>query len=162
LPARLPRRPPRTTASTPTRSSNACATPTSPGTRAGGEPQGLEHAGRAAQTAADWSDEYSTKLLDRSAELVAQKCTNYDIPATWLTAAQLRAGKRGITGHVQVSQAFKRTDHTDPGKSFPVAAYIARVRAHLPHPPRLVPARRPHRQSRRLRRRRVLRNGDKG
>jgi N-acetyl-anhydromuramyl-L-alanine amidase AmpD len=92
---------------------------------------GLEHAGRAAQTAADWSDEYSTKLLDLSAELVAQKCTKYDIPATWLTAAQLRAGKRGITGHVQVSEAFKRTDHTDPGKSFPVAAYIARVRAHL-------------------------------
>ena len=74
---------------------------------------------------------YSTKLLELSAELVAQKCAKYDIPAVWLTAAQLRAGKRGITGHAQVSEAFKRTDHTDPGKSFPVEAYLARVREHL-------------------------------
>jgi len=43
----------------------------------------------------------------------------------------LRAGKRGITGHAQVSEAFHRTDHTDPGTSFPVDAYLARVREHL-------------------------------
>jgi N-acetyl-anhydromuramyl-L-alanine amidase AmpD len=92
---------------------------------------GLEHAGRAAQSAADWSDDYSTKLLDLSAQLVAQKCVKYDIPAVWLSAAQLRAGKRGITGHAQVSEAFHRTDHTDPGTSFPVDAYLAKVREHL-------------------------------
>lgn len=94
---------------------------------------GLEHAGRAAQSAAEWNDDYSSRLLDLSSELVAQKCAKYDIPAVWLSPAQLRAGKRGITGHVQVSEAFKRSDHTDPGKSFPVEAYIARVREHLGH-----------------------------
>jgi N-acetyl-anhydromuramyl-L-alanine amidase AmpD len=92
---------------------------------------GLEHAGRAAQTSAEWDDEYSQRMLDLSAELVAQKCAKYDIPAVWLSPAQLRAGKRGITGHVQVSQAFKRSDHTDPGTSFPADAYVARVREHL-------------------------------
>src|SRR3954454_1733449 len=49
---------------------------------------GLERCGRAAQSPADWTNEYSTKLLELSAELVAQKCTKYDIPAVWLTAAQ--------------------------------------------------------------------------
>jgi len=92
---------------------------------------GLEHAGRAAQTAADWSDTYSKRMLARSSELVAEKCAKYDIPAVWLTAAQLRAGRRGITGHAQVSEAFKRCDHTDPGTSFPVDDYIALVREHL-------------------------------
>ncbi len=98
---------------------------------------GFEHAGRAAQSKHDWSDEYSTKLLELSAQLVAEKCTEHHIPAVWLQPADLRAGKRGITGHVQVSDAFKRTDHRDPGTQFPVEAYLALVRekmgdAHVP------------------------------
>jgi N-acetyl-anhydromuramyl-L-alanine amidase AmpD len=121
---------------------------------------GLEHAGRAAQTTTDWNDEYSTKLLDLSAELVAQKCAKYDIPATWLTASQLRAGKRGITGHVQVSQAFKRSDHTDPGKAFPVEAYIARVRAHLGD--KFVEPEKHHWHTKAAAQTPMLRNGDEG
>jgi N-acetyl-anhydromuramyl-L-alanine amidase AmpD len=92
---------------------------------------GIEHAGRAAQGNAEWSDDYSQQMLELSAELVARKCAKYDIPVVWLHAAELRAGKRGITGHAQVSEAFKRSDHTDPGKAFPVQAYLGRVRAHL-------------------------------
>lgn len=92
---------------------------------------GFEHAGRAAQTGADWSDEYSLKCLELSAQLAAEKCRKYEIPVVWLRAADLRAGKRGITGHVQVSEAFRRSDHHDPGTSFPVQAYLSRVRKHL-------------------------------
>jgi N-acetyl-anhydromuramyl-L-alanine amidase AmpD len=121
---------------------------------------GLEHAGRAAQSTADWSDDYSTKLLELSAELVAQKCTKYDIPAVWLTAAQLRAGKRGITGHAQVSEAFKRTDHTDPGKSFPVETYIAKVRAHLGD--KFVPAEEHHWHAKSPAQTPMLQQGDTG
>jgi N-acetyl-anhydromuramyl-L-alanine amidase AmpD len=121
---------------------------------------GIEHAGRAAQSAADWSDAYSMKLLDLSAGLVAQKCAKYDIPAVWLSAAQLRAGKRGITGHVQVSEAFKRTDHTDPGKSFPVEAYVARVREHLGD--KFVPPEKHHWHAKAPAQTPMLRNGDKG
>jgi N-acetyl-anhydromuramyl-L-alanine amidase AmpD len=91
----------------------------------------FEHAGRAAQTKSDWSDDYSTKMLERSAELVAEKCRKYDIPPVWLRAADLRAGKRGITGHAEVSAAFKRSNHTDPGTSFPIEKYLTRVKAHL-------------------------------
>jgi N-acetyl-anhydromuramyl-L-alanine amidase AmpD len=92
---------------------------------------GIEHAGKAAQTKHDWSDAYSKQMLELSARLAAEKCRKYDIPPVWLHAADLRAGKRGITGHVQVSDAFKRSDHHDPGTSFPVEAYLALVKQHL-------------------------------
>ncbi|HEV8248651.1 MAG TPA: peptidoglycan-binding domain-containing protein [Gaiellaceae bacterium] len=92
---------------------------------------GFEHAGRAAQSAADWSDDYSQRCLKLSAELVARKCREHGIPVVWLRVADLLAGKRGITGHVQVSQAFKRSTHSDPGTSFPVERYLALVRSHL-------------------------------
>jgi N-acetyl-anhydromuramyl-L-alanine amidase AmpD len=99
----------------------------------GGNHDGLhfEHAGKAAQKKADWADEYSTKMLELSAQLVAQKCEENHIPVVWLLAADLKAGKRGITGHAQISEAFKRSDHTDPGKEFPVQRYLAMVRKHM-------------------------------
>jgi N-acetyl-anhydromuramyl-L-alanine amidase AmpD len=92
---------------------------------------GFEHAGRAAQGAADWSDDYSDSMLRLSAELVAQKCTEYAIPAVWLREADLRAGRRGITGHAQVSRAFKRSDHSDPGTSFPIERFLGYVKKRL-------------------------------
>ena len=92
---------------------------------------GIEHAGRAKQTGRDWSDAYSTAMLDRSAGLVADLCRKYAIPVTWLYAADLRAGKRGITTHKAVSDAFKRGSHWDPGTGFPVERYLALVRAKL-------------------------------
>ncbi len=92
---------------------------------------GIEHAGRAAQTKADWADDYSVKMLELSADLAARKCKEFDIPVAWLGPADLVAGKRGITGHVQVSQAFKKSDHSDPGPAFPVQAYLALVREHM-------------------------------
>ena len=92
---------------------------------------GIEHAGRAKQTGRDWSDAYSVAMLERSAALVADLCTKYSIPVTWLYAADLKAGKRGITTHDAVSKAFKRGSHWDPGKGFPVERYLALVRANM-------------------------------
>jgi N-acetyl-anhydromuramyl-L-alanine amidase AmpD len=92
---------------------------------------GIEHAGRAKQTGRDWSDAYSTAMLDRSAALVAELCRKYKIPVTWLYAPDLLAGKRGITTHDAVSKAFKRGSHWDPGEGFPVETYLALIRAKL-------------------------------
>src|SRR3954447_1869548 len=92
---------------------------------------GFEHAGRAAQNEAGWNDDFSRAMLDRSAALVAEKAVENDIPAVWLRPADLRAGKRGITGHMDVSEAFKRSDHHDPGTSFPIEEYLALVTAHM-------------------------------
>lgn len=92
---------------------------------------GIEHAGRAKQTGRDWSDAYSVAMLERSAALVAELCRKHSIPVTWLYAADLKAGKRGITPHKAVSDAFRRSSHWDPGTGFPVEGYLRLVRAKL-------------------------------
>jgi len=63
----------------------------------------FEHAGRAAQTAKDWADPYSRKMLLLSAELQAKKSTQYGIPVVKLTPVQIRAGKLGFCGHRDVT-----------------------------------------------------------
>ena len=89
---------------------------------------GFEHAGTAKQTGRDWGDEYSRAMLEHSAELVAEKCVKYKIPPVWLTPADLQAGRRGITSHNNVSKAFGRSTHWDPGVGFNVERYLKRVR----------------------------------
>jgi len=93
----------------------------------------IEHAGRAAQDEAGWHDEYSQAMLRLSTELAAELCTRYEIPAVKLTVEEVRAGKlKGFCGHNDVSLAFKKSTHTDPGKSFPWDEYLAMVREHFP------------------------------
>lgn len=89
---------------------------------------GFEHAGYARQTPADWQDPYSQDLLKRSAGLAALKCIQYNIPVVWLSSADLIAGKRGFTSHVNVTNAFHKSTHTDPGPAFPVDQYLQYVR----------------------------------
>lgn len=99
----------------------------------GGNRQGiqLEHAGYAAQNPTQWDDDYSRRMLDLSARLTAWLCTTYNIPVTWVTAADLRKGARGITSHAEISKAFRLTDHTDPGVNFPIARYLELIRSHM-------------------------------
>ncbi|MFI5300688.1 MAG: N-acetylmuramoyl-L-alanine amidase, partial [Polyangiales bacterium] len=90
---------------------------------------GIEHAGSAAQNAAAWGDAYNEAMLARSARLVAGIARRWNIPIRWLTAAELRApGARGITGHGDVTRAYRVPNgHGDPGASFPIAHYLALV-----------------------------------
>jgi hypothetical protein len=94
----------------------------------------IEHAGYAAQGATGWADPYSQAMLALSAKLTAKLCNRHAIPVRYVDALGLQEGRRGITTHAAVSLAFRRTDHTDPGKSFPMAAYIAAVKAATPIP----------------------------
>lgn len=88
----------------------------------------IEMAGYAKQTEADWLDPYSTLVLENAANAAAQYCLKYDIPMVRLTNKEL-AGKlaRGIVSHSQVSEVFKKSDHTDPGKGFPWDYFLGRV-----------------------------------
>jgi N-acetyl-anhydromuramyl-L-alanine amidase AmpD len=92
---------------------------------------GFEHAGTARQTGRDWSDEYSKAMLEISAKLVAEKCAQYEIPPVWLYPADLQAGRRGITSHDNVSKAFGRSTHWDPGRGFNIQRYLRLVRRNL-------------------------------
>jgi len=90
---------------------------------------GVELAGFASQTRRDWGDPYSAAVLERAASLVADVCRRRRVPVRWLVAEDLVAGRRGLTGHSEVSEAFKQSDHWDPGDGFPVEAFLDRVRA---------------------------------
>lgn len=99
----------------------------------------VELAGRAAQSAADWHDPYSTKLLATAAPLVADVCKRYGIPVRYVSSAALKAGgagARGITMHRDVSDAFRKSTHTDPGPNFPMVEFVNAVLGGTPQPPR--------------------------
>jgi N-acetyl-anhydromuramyl-L-alanine amidase AmpD len=89
---------------------------------------GIELAGFARQTRKDWADPYSAAVLGRAAGLVADICRRRHLPVRWLTSDDLLAGRRGLTGHAEVSAAYKRSDHWDPGPGFPVESFLDRVR----------------------------------
>lgn len=97
---------------------------------------GIEHAGRAAQTAAEWDDLESNRILRRSAALVAELCLSYKIPTERIGPAEIKAGKPGICGHADVTAAFpdKGHGHSDPGPNFPWDAYLIAVRAEIRSP----------------------------
>lgn len=85
----------------------------------------IELAGFGSQTAKQWRDNYSNALLAIGADVAAQYCIKYGLPAFHLSDEQLRAMKPGIVGHDQISRVFKESDHTDPGPSFPWPRFMA-------------------------------------
>jgi N-acetyl-anhydromuramyl-L-alanine amidase AmpD len=93
---------------------------------------GIELSGRASQSSADWSDEYSRQTLARASELTASICLRWSVPIEYVGVAQLLEGRRGITTHANVSEAFKKSDHTDPGLTFPMARFLELVRSKMP------------------------------
>lgn len=88
---------------------------------------GIEIAGRAAFTPTQWKASNVQLAVLRAAARTADLVHRYGIPVVWLSPHDLLAGKRGITGHVCVSQAWHQSDHTDPGPNFPVARFLALV-----------------------------------
>ncbi|MGH3425619.1 MAG: N-acetylmuramoyl-L-alanine amidase [Nocardioidaceae bacterium] len=75
-----------------------------------------------------WLHGNHLKMLQRSAALTARLCKKYDIPVRHVGPAELRAGKRGICGHIDVTRAWHQTTHTDPD-SFPWGPFLDMVRA---------------------------------
>lgn len=82
-----------------------------------------------ASTAKRWKGADHKAMLDHTAELTAQLCLAYDVPIRWRWALGLRAGRRGITSHVNVSKAFRQSTHWDPGK-WPRRRFMRLVRRH--------------------------------
>lgn len=82
------------------------------------------------QTRAQWLDPASDATLTNAARQVARDCHRWNIPAVQLTAAQVRAGQRGICGHADITRAYPEDggDHTDPGPAFPWDVFLDRVR----------------------------------
>lgn len=76
---------------------------------------GIEMCDMPDQNVKRWDDAEHRAMEKRTARLVAQLCLAYGIPVRYCSARALVAGKRGITTHAQMSEAFKRSTHWDPG-----------------------------------------------
>lgn len=97
---------------------------------------GIEHAGYARQSPAEWRDPYSEAMIRRSARLCADICARYGIPLVLVSPEGLVRGKRGITTHANVSLAWppKKNPHWDPGPHFPFDDYLRFVESALQDP----------------------------
>lgn len=93
---------------------------------------GAEFAGYARQTAAEWADPYSEAELVMASRWFADRAAAYRLPLEFRTAVDLLAGgerRRGITTHWEVTKAYHRGTHTDPGPNFPMAHFLELVRS---------------------------------
>jgi len=88
---------------------------------------GYEHAGYASQSREEWLDDYGQSMLAISAAHARVDCETYGIPIAFVDAGGLLAGQRGVTTHWEVTQAFHRSTHWDPGPGFPMDHYLALV-----------------------------------
>lgn len=75
------------------------------------------------------SNAISDATMRRAAHQVARDCARYGIPVRKITAAQVRAGAKGICGHADITAAFPEDngDHTDPGTAFNWGTFISYV-----------------------------------
>lgn len=90
---------------------------------------GYEHCGYARQNRDQWLDPFGTAMLTRSAKRGAVDAAQWGIPIVYCDAAALKAGgARGFTTHNEVTKAFGRSTHTDPGKEFPIDLYMQWVK----------------------------------
>lgn len=102
-------------------------------TAAGANADGIqiEQAGRASFTAAEWAEGLAELMVrTQTAPLVAAICQRHGLPPVWLAAADLIAGRAGITDHATVNEAYGRGDHWDCGPNYPgrlVAQMAARI-----------------------------------
>lgn len=91
---------------------------------------GIEHAGFGRETLADWMSTDNLLMLDLSAWLCSELCRRNGIPVDFLDANELRAAgdtATGITTHWEVSKAFGKSTHCDPGPAFPIGNYLKAV-----------------------------------
>lgn len=94
---------------------------------------------KAAKRAWRWGNPNQLRMLNKTARVTARLCLSYGVPILFLDADTVRAGRRGITTHANVSKAFRQSVHWDPG-FWPRRMFMALVRHHA----RRMRARRAH------------------
>jgi len=86
-----------------------------------------------------WLNAYGKAMLENAAKITAKVAKKYDIPARWITDAQMRNREKGFTTHAQCSRVLEGT-HTDPGPNFPADYFMTRVKYYMNDKPATVPA----------------------
>lgn len=80
-----------------------------------------------AYTREQWLDPRVWPAVEKAAILCRRLCDKYNVPKRKLSAADLKAGRRGVCGHVDVTDAWHQSDHDDPGPWFPWDKFMAVV-----------------------------------
>lgn len=80
---------------------------------------GIEICGQATYTRDEWLSPQVWPAVERAALRARDVCDRRGVPWVKLGKYELRAGARGVCGHVDVSEAWHESDHTDPGPAFP-------------------------------------------
>ena len=94
---------------------------------------GIELCDPQAGPLARWTDSAHKAMFALARPLVHDICQRHHVPLVFVDARGLMAGRRGVTTHYEVSQAFHQSDHSDPGPGFsPFMAYLLSMDA--PHP----------------------------
>lgn len=75
-----------------------------------------------------WDGTNHQAMLKRAAQLVADKCDAYGIPVRHLYGDALKAGEKGICSHLNVTNTWHQTTHTDP-EAFPWDMFLDMVNA---------------------------------
>ena len=89
----------------------------------------IEFAAMASWSRSIWLSREKIRAFYRGAYHVARWTKEFDIPLSWLSTDELRAGKRrGLTTHRRVTFAFGESSHTCPGVGFPERAFMKWVR----------------------------------
>lgn len=84
----------------------------------------IEIVGFAHWSGTEWQHHYKRVL--NAAWRASIRCHRFGIPVEFLSAVQLRANpdRRGITTHNEVSIAWGKSDHSDPGPNFPMPFFL--------------------------------------
>lgn len=88
----------------------------------GANSRGLHYELAGVSAVNDWGTPEAETMLHIAANQAAEDMQLHRIPNYWRTWEDLVAGgdrARGHTDHWEVTQAFHKTDHTDPGPYFP-------------------------------------------
>jgi len=87
---------------------------------------GIEFAGSAAQAREQWLDDYGLSMLVMGHGLVCDIAVRHGLPISFVDAAGILKGIKGVTTHREVTKAYKiRGGHTDPGVNFPIEVVLS-------------------------------------
>lgn len=91
----------------------------------------IEQCGFAAWSHDEWM--LHEDMLDRVAYKLAYHAHLFRIPLAFVSANGLRANRRGVTTHAEVSEAFPNDqgNHHDPGVNYPLRYVFALAKNHL-------------------------------
>jgi len=83
------------------------------------------------QTEAEWGQGGSVQEMEAVAKFMVYAFKRWGIPMQHITPADIRAGKKGWAGHVDVNNVYHQSDHGDPGPAFPWKWVIARTNKYM-------------------------------